>query len=118
PLLTGLPSLAWSHRKSSLRRLEREESRLAIRGNPQNRFARKSHSKGQNPANSITCARPVIQPIQWFLNFSRTTIVSAGRRARHGIAGPRSRLQAIAGEPFPGFCDLKSVGGRQQFNLR
>src|SRR5262249_16171002 len=41
-----------------------------------------------------------------------------GCRARHGIAGPRSRLQAIAGEPFPGFCDLKSVGGRQQFDFR
>ena len=41
-LLTGLPSLARSHRKSSLHRLEREESRLAIRGNPRNRFARKS----------------------------------------------------------------------------
>jgi len=27
---------------------------LAIRGNPQNRFARKSPSKGQKPANSIT----------------------------------------------------------------
>jgi hypothetical protein len=38
-----------------------------------NRFARKSHCKGQNPANSITCARPVIQPVQRFLNFSRTT---------------------------------------------
>jgi hypothetical protein len=45
-------------------------------------------------------------------------LFSAGDRARHGIAGPRSRLQAIAGEPFPGFCDLKSVGGRQQFNFR
>src|SRR5262249_43420487 len=90
--LTGLPSLAWSNRKSSLDRLEREESRLAIRGNPQNRFARKSHSKGQNLANSITCARPVIQPIQWFLNFSRTTNdpeywrkLAAKRRA---LAGP------------------------------
>src|SRR5262245_24293905 len=29
-----------------LHQLEREESRLAIRGNPQNRFARKSPSKG------------------------------------------------------------------------
>src|SRR5262245_18618342 len=56
-----------------LHQLEREESRLAIRGNPQNRFARKSPSKGKKPANSITCARPVIQPIQWLLNFSRTT---------------------------------------------
>src|SRR5262245_52896573 len=37
-----------------LHQLEREESRLAIRGNPQNRFARKSPSKGQKPANSIT----------------------------------------------------------------
>src|SRR6516164_2194161 len=45
--------------------------------NPQNRFARKSPSKGQNPANSITCARPVIQPIQWLLNFSRTTTLPA-----------------------------------------
>jgi hypothetical protein len=34
-LLTGLPSLAWSHRKSSLHQLEREESRHAIRGIPQ-----------------------------------------------------------------------------------
>jgi hypothetical protein len=35
-LLTGLPLLAWSHRKSPLHQPEREESRLAIRGNPQN----------------------------------------------------------------------------------
>jgi hypothetical protein len=53
-LLAGLPSLAWSHRKSPLYQPEREESRLVIRGNPQNRFARKSRSNGQNPANSIT----------------------------------------------------------------
>ena len=45
-------------------------------------------------------------------------LFAVGDRARHGIAGPRSRLQAIAGEPFPGFCDLKSIGGRQQFNFR
>ena len=37
-----------------LHQLEREESRLAIRGNPQIRFARKSASKGQKPANSMT----------------------------------------------------------------
>src|SRR6516162_8855094 len=53
-LLAGLPSLAWSHRKSPLYQPEREESRLAIRGNPQNRFARKSRSNSQKPANSIT----------------------------------------------------------------
>src|SRR5262249_10923937 len=55
-------------------RLEREESRLATRGNPQKRFARKTHSKGQKPAKSITLARPVIQPIQWLLKSLRTTI--------------------------------------------
>jgi Methyltransferase domain len=37
-LLAGLPSLAWSHRKSPLHQREREESWLAIRGNPQNRI--------------------------------------------------------------------------------
>ena len=31
-------------------------------------FASKHLAKAQNPANSITCARPVIQPIQWLLN--------------------------------------------------
>src|SRR5262249_24829967 len=36
-----LPSLAWSHRKSPLHQPEREESRLAIRGNPQNRICKK-----------------------------------------------------------------------------
>src|SRR5262249_27815415 len=36
-----------------LHQLERQETRLAIRGNPQNRFARKSPSKGQKPANFI-----------------------------------------------------------------
>src|SRR5262249_51416297 len=40
-LLAGLPSLAWSHRKSPLHQPEREESRLAIRGNPQNRICKK-----------------------------------------------------------------------------
>jgi len=40
-LLAGLPSLAWSHRKSPLYQPEREESRLAIRGNPQNRICKK-----------------------------------------------------------------------------
>ncbi len=39
-LLTGLPSLAWSHRKSPLHQLEREESRLAIRRNSQNRICK------------------------------------------------------------------------------
>src|SRR5262245_60569318 len=38
-------------------------------------------------ANSITCARPVIQPIQWFLNFSRTTH-SRGAAARGGVITP------------------------------
>src|SRR5260221_14200578 len=46
------------------------------------------------------------------------SLCSAWDRARHGIAGPRSRLQAIAGEPLPGFCDLKPVGGREQFDFR
>jgi hypothetical protein len=36
-------------------------------------FAGKQLPKAQKPANSITRARPVIQPIQWLLNFSRTT---------------------------------------------
>src|SRR5262245_52560960 len=41
-LLTALPSLAWSHRKiPPLHPLEREESRLVIRGNPQNRICKK-----------------------------------------------------------------------------
>src|SRR5262249_17953327 len=40
-MLTALPSLAWSHRKSPLHQLEREESRLVIRGNPQNRICKK-----------------------------------------------------------------------------
>jgi hypothetical protein len=43
-----------AHRSLARYQLEQEESRLAIRGNPQNRFARKSPSKGQKPANSIT----------------------------------------------------------------
>src|SRR5262249_50827923 len=39
---TALPSLAWSHRKiPPLHQLEREESRLVIRGNPQNRICKK-----------------------------------------------------------------------------
>src|SRR5262249_28862191 len=40
-LLAGLPSLAWSHRKSPLHQPEREESRLVIRGNPHNRICKK-----------------------------------------------------------------------------
>src|SRR5262252_2998306 len=40
--ITALPSLAWSHRKiPPLHQLEREESRLVIRGNPQNRICKK-----------------------------------------------------------------------------
>src|SRR5262249_559833 len=39
-------------------------------------FASKQLPKAQKPANSITRARPVIQPIQWLLNFSRTTTSS------------------------------------------
>src|SRR5262249_34560198 len=53
-LLADLLLLEWSHRKSPLYQPEREESRPAIRGNPQNRFARKSRSNSQKPANSIT----------------------------------------------------------------
>jgi hypothetical protein len=37
-------------------------------------FARKSTSKGQKPANSITSAHPISQPAQGIQNSSRTTI--------------------------------------------
>src|SRR6516162_3318713 len=60
--------------------LEREESWLAIRGNPQNRFARKSPSKGQKPANSITWAGPIIQPITIaFKFFTNDHFMTAGQ---------------------------------------
>jgi hypothetical protein len=36
-------------------------------------FARKSPSKGQKPANSITSAHPISQPAQGIQNSSRTT---------------------------------------------
>src|SRR5207302_6464399 len=54
-LLAGLPSLAWSHRKSPLHQREREESHgLRFEGILKIEFARKSPSNGQKPANSIT----------------------------------------------------------------
>jgi hypothetical protein len=42
-------------------------------------FARKSTSKGQKPANSITSAHPISQPAQAIQNSSRTTFEDLGR---------------------------------------
>jgi hypothetical protein len=39
-------------------------------------FARKSTSKGQKPANSITSAHPISQPAQAIQNSSRTTKIA------------------------------------------
>jgi hypothetical protein len=59
-----------------------------------NRFARKSRSKGQKPANSITCACPVIQPIQWLLNFSRSTTL------RSHVVGNSTGMKFTAPAPL------------------
>ena len=46
-----------------------------------NRLLRPIPQIDLHPANSITCARPVIQPMQWLLNFSRTTKTTLIRRS-------------------------------------
>src|SRR5437660_489819 len=54
-LLAGLPSLAWSHRKSPLHQRASEKNHgLRFEGILKIEFARKSPSNGQKPANSIT----------------------------------------------------------------
>jgi hypothetical protein len=53
-------------------------------------FARKSPSKGQKPANSITSAHPISQPAQGIQNSSRTTIY-LDRRKIHAAMGGQGR---------------------------
>jgi hypothetical protein len=67
-------------------------------------FARKSTSKGQKPANSITSAHPTSQPAQGIQSSSRTTVYSIGKnRFRELLAHPMpdsllSRILARASE--------------------
>src|SRR2546430_12825744 len=58
-LLAGLPSLAWSHRKSPLHQRASEKNHgLRFEGILKIEFARKSPSNGQKPANSDYLSQP------------------------------------------------------------
>jgi hypothetical protein len=54
-------------------------------------FARKSPSKGQKPANSITSAHPISQPAQGIQNSSRTTGQESNHRHRRLLPARRER---------------------------
>jgi hypothetical protein len=73
-LLAALPPFAWPHRESPAPSVRAKENHgLRVEGILKIQFARKSPSKGQNPANSITSAHPISQPAQGIQNSSRTT---------------------------------------------
>jgi hypothetical protein len=62
-------------------------------------FARKSPSKGQKPANSITSAHPISQPAQGIQNSSRTTKENTAERAGMAVAEFQDRCLKPLGHP-------------------
>jgi hypothetical protein len=64
-------------------------------------FARKSPSKGQKPANSITSAHPISQPAQGIQNSSRTTGHLANLR-KYARITPTLSLNCVSSKPGAG----------------
>src|SRR5262249_53315704 len=99
-LLAGLPSLAWSHRKSPLYQPEREESRLAIRGNARNNF------QGNRPPMAKSRQIRFLERAQSSSPFNSVRILherlncSESAPCRHGEAPAACRRTLDLGDAF------------------
>src|SRR5262249_8476142 len=99
-LLAGLPSLAWSHRKSPLYQPEREESRLAIRGNPRNNL------QGNRPPMAKNRQIRLLERAQSSSPFNSVRILherlncSESAPCRHGEAPAACRRTLDLGDAF------------------